>query len=141
MLIQSDDDWKNQAQKEKERLAAQQKERDAAAAKSAAAARPAADPRQQAAAHAPAPEANFQALVQGLSSQALMVMGTVADPRTGRPMLDLGAAKTSLDLLAMLEEKTRGNLTAEETTALQTALWSLRDTFVRVAWATRSTAA
>lgn len=137
-MLQVDDDWKAQAQREKEKLAERAKADAAAkeAAKEAAvqAAKPAAGmARRQDA-------ASFAGLLQSLSTQALMMMGAIADPRSGRHAQDLGFAKSLLDTVAMLEEKTQGNLSAEETNALAATLYELRDTYVRAAWGARSTA-
>ncbi len=136
MLIQSDDDWKAQAQREKDKLA--EKSKADAAAKEAAA-KPA-----PAAAHVPqrgrVDAASFNGLLQSLATQSLMMMGAIADPRSGRTMQDLGYAKALLDSIVMLEEKTKGNLTQEEENALGSTLYELRDTYVRAAWMGRSTA-
>lgn len=110
-----DSDWKAQAQAEKERLAAKEKE----AAK-------------QPSAHG-LPEASFQALVSVLASQAIMGLGAYADPKSGRVMIDLEGSKFSIDLLAVLEEKTKGNLTAEEAEELKQLLVELRARFVQIA--------
>lgn len=141
MLIQSDDDWKAQAQREKEKLA--EKARAQAAekeAKAAAAAKPASSgalPQQQGRG---VDASSFNGLLQSLATQSLMMMGAIADPRSGRTMQDLGYAKALLDSVVMLEEKTKGNLTADEANALASTLYELRDTYVRAAWAARSTA-
>ncbi len=136
MLIQSDDDWKAQAQREKEKLAEKAKA-DAAAKEAAAKPAPAAHMpqrgRQQDA-------ASFNGLLQSLATQSLMMMGAIADPRSGRTMQDLGYAKALLDSIVMLEEKTKGNLSTEEENALGSTLYELRDTYVRAAWMARSTA-
>lgn len=110
-----DSDWKAQAQAEKERLAAKEKE---------AAKQPSAQG---------LPEASFQALVSVLASQAIMGLGAYADPKSGRVMIDLEGSKFSIDLLAVLEEKTKGNLTAEETDELKQLLVELRARFVQIA--------
>ncbi|HRP61667.1 MAG TPA: DUF1844 domain-containing protein [Phycisphaerales bacterium] len=110
-----DSDWKAQAQAEKERLAAKEKE---------AATQPSA--------HG-LPEASFQALVSVLASQAIMGLGAYADPKSGRVMIDLEGSKFSIDLLAVLEEKTKGNLTAEEAEELKQLLVELRARFVQIA--------
>lgn len=78
----------------------------------------------------PLPPASFSLLVQTLSLQALAALGQVPDP-TGKaspPRLDL--AKHTIDLLGILEDKTRGNLTAEEAALLERILHELRLAFV-----------
>jgi hypothetical protein len=77
----------------------------------------------------PAPD--FSQLVLSLHASALMSMGWSPgekDPATPR---DLGAAKQTIDLLEMLSQKTRGNLTAEEEGLLKESLTALRLLFVQ----------
>ena len=133
-MLQVDDDWKAQAQKEKEKLAEREKANQAAKAPAPASA-PAAAAAQR------AEMSSFSGLVQSLATQSLMMMGAIPDPRTGRAVQDLGYAKSLMDSVAMLEDKTQNNLTAEESSALASTLYELRDTYVRSAWASRSTAA
>lgn len=110
-----DADWKEQAQAEKEKLS--QKIDDS--------------PRQ------PGPDefppADMRALVGSLASQALMGLGAYADPQTGRAMIDLMGSRFAIDLLGVLEEKTKGNLTPEEASELKEVLSELRQRFVQIA--------
>ena len=134
--LQIDDDWKNQARAEKERLAQKQREKEEAAAKKsleqAARQKPEADT---------VPEiTGFDGLVRVLASRAVMAMGASVDPQTGRPLTDLDAAGQYLALLETLQQKTKGNLTADEQGQLAGVLYELRDSWVRVAWQSRSTA-
>src|SRR5207344_2493990 len=62
--------------------------------------------------------AAFENLVRMLGSNAAMVLGAYADPRTGQPMLDPDAARELIDMLDALQEKTRGNLAPEEDSML-----------------------
>lgn len=80
----------------------------------------------------PRGEADFLTLVEQLASQALLFMGAVPDPLTGQTHEDLDQAQLAIDLLGVLEEKTRGNLTPEEQNALQQVLDDVRMTFVRL---------
>ena len=121
--ITVDDDWKAQARAEKERLAEQADKQPAGA--------PGAGP--AGAAGHELPPADFVGLVGLLHSQALFALGAVADPRTNQPFLDLDLAKHHIDLLAMLEEKTRGNLTEDEEQALDRALYDARMRYVQAA--------
>lgn len=139
-----DSDWKAQAQKEKERLAA--KEREAAQSpKPGSGARPAgamagpaggAGPGAGAGAGGPGmeemPPADFQSLVGTLVTQALLYLGGFPDPQTGRAIVSLEHARFHIDLLAVLEEKTKGNLGAEEASDLSQALNELRLRFVEI---------
>lgn len=111
-----DTDWKAQAQAEKERLAAKE-----------AASRPAAPPEAGERQYSP-----FEDLVSLLVAQALSYMGAFPDPRTGQAVVSLEYAKMHIDMLAALEEKTRGNLTEAEQRLLQRTLTELRMEFVEV---------
>ena len=76
-------------------------------------------------------ELSFTAFVVSLASTAAIHLGDLADPQTGQklePNLD-GAAQM-IEILALLEEKTRGNLTAEERQVLEQILYELRLRFV-----------
>jgi hypothetical protein len=132
-----DDDWKAQAQAEKERLA-KQVEQPAAAGGTAKPGAPAAGPAGQAGAQAQEemkelPPASFTTLVSSLVAQIFYSLGGMQDPKTGRRMVDLEMAKHHIDTLAMLEEKTKGNLTPEEKQALDQALYETRMQYVQIA--------
>jgi hypothetical protein len=116
-----DTDWKSQAQAEKERLAAAEK--------------PAAKP-----AGAPAgPEdegpiqPTFNELVRMLATQALMYLGAFPDPESGKRMVALEPAQFNIEMLGVLEAKTKGNLTAEEQTMITRMLYELRMQYVEIA--------
>jgi hypothetical protein len=115
-----DSDWKAQAQAEKDRLAAKEAAREA-----------------QAAAGQPAegelPPADFRTLVASLASQAMMGLGAYGDPQTGRVVIDVVGAQFAIDLLGVLEEKTKGNLTEDEAAELRDVLARLRARFVQIA--------
>jgi hypothetical protein len=74
----------------------------------------------------------FAQMVMQLSSMAMMLLGKTAHPETGEIVRDLEAARLFIDQLEMLEYKTKGNLTQEETALLQQSLMSLRMAFVEV---------
>jgi hypothetical protein len=76
------------------------------------------------------PPASFAVLVQLLASQAMMAMGKLKIP--GQPELkaDLDAAKHFVDLLCILEEKTKGNLTPEEEGMLTSVAHEVRMIFL-----------
>jgi hypothetical protein len=81
-----------------------------------------------------APQLDFNAFVLSLGSSALINLGVAPDPMTNEKQKpDLALAQQSIDLLALLQEKTRGNLTAEEAPLLQGLLYDLRMKFVEVA--------
>jgi hypothetical protein len=74
----------------------------------------------------------FENLVRMLGSNAAMVLGAYADPRTGQPMLDPEAAREFIDMLDVLHEKTKGNLAPEEDSLLLDLLGKLKMTFLEV---------
>jgi hypothetical protein len=77
------------------------------------------------------PEVNFNSLIFSLSSSALLHLGEIADPATGAKKKDLGLAKHTIDTLAMLQEKTQGNLNEEEKRFLESILADLRWRYVK----------
>ena len=81
----------------------------------------------------PLPEVNFNSLIFSLSSSALLHLGEIADPQSGEKKRDLPMAKHSIDIIAMLKDKTKGNLTEEEEKFLDNILMGLRMRFVRAA--------
>ncbi len=138
-----DSDWKKQAQEEKRRLAEEAQRQKAAPTQSPSPAPGAATAagvqpsqlgtgRRQRAAREDGQEANFLTLVQMLAAQALAYMGGVATAG-GEAMVDLDTAKQQIDLMAILEEKTRGNLMPEEQAMLDTALYETRMRYVGTA--------
>src|ERR1039457_6223634 len=72
----------------------------------------------------------FAHMVMQQSSMAMMLLGKTAHPETGKIVRDLEAAKLFIDLLEMLEFKTKGNLNQEEAALLKQSLMSLRMAFV-----------
>ena len=77
------------------------------------------------------PQISFVAFIYSLASNAAIHFGDLPDPMTNeRRPPDLDAAAQLIELLAMLEEKTRGNLTAEERQLLETVIFELRMRFV-----------
>jgi hypothetical protein len=134
-----DDDWKKQAQEEKRKLAEAQEKQKAEQAKAAAAA-PAAGGggstgvgggkgrRQQ----REVPTASFASIVNSLLTQAMLYLGELA-PQGSEPMLNLDMAKYQVDMLGILEDKTRNNLAPEEQHLLDSALYDVRTRFINVA--------
>ena len=148
-----DTDWKKQAQEEKKRLQEEEQRKRAAAAATpgaaptaplgagagmpgdprAAAARPSAGAGAAAAAgQRELPSASLATLIQSLMTQVLYYLGELS-VRGGQPMLNLDMAKHNIDLLTVLEEKTRNNLTEEEKQLLDAALYETRMRYVGVA--------
>ena len=85
--------------------------------------------------------AAFENLVRMLGSNAAMVLGAYADPRTGQPMIDPEAARELIDMLDALHEKTKGNLSPEEDTLLLDLLGKLKMTYLEVNQAVATEAA
>jgi hypothetical protein len=75
-------------------------------------------------------EITFGTFVVGLSTQALLHLGEIADPHTNQTAMDLPAAQQLIDIIGMLQEKTRGNLDHEEQAMLETILFELRMKYV-----------
>ena len=121
--IAVDDNWKAQAQAEKEKLDEQAMKPD----------RPAEGEEAEGGAPRKLPPASFTTLVSSLATQALFAMGSVQDPETNMPIVDLPLAKHHIEALAVLEEKTKGNLTEEETKLLDQVLYQVRMQYVQVA--------
>jgi hypothetical protein len=79
----------------------------------------------------PLPEVNFNSLIFSLSSSALLHIGEITDPQTGEMKKDLPMAKHSIDIIAMLQEKTKGNLNDEEQQFIDSILTDLRLRYVK----------
>jgi hypothetical protein len=116
---------------------------DAAAGKTDASAQAAAAPRSASASGASAPprdapaaeatEITFATFIVGLSTQALLHLGEIPDPATGEHLRDLAGAQQLIDILGMLQAKTRGNLAADEQHLIEAILFDLRMKYVEIA--------
>jgi Domain of unknown function (DUF1844) len=80
---------------------------------------------------APAPQADFEAVVQSFYLSAVIAMGAATEPGQ-KPRVDIVGARQSIDMLAVLVEKTKRNLTDREQKLLQTALFNLRMMFLEI---------
>jgi len=78
----------------------------------------------------PLPEVNFSSFLLSLSSSVLLHLGEIADPQSGEKRKDLALAKQSIDIIGILKDKTKGNLSEEEEKLLQNLLYDLRMRFV-----------
>jgi hypothetical protein len=74
---------------------------------------------------------SFSAFVISLATTAAVHLGDAVEPGTEPPPPDLDAAGQMIEILGLLEEKTRGNLTPEESTLLEQVLYELRMRFVQ----------
>ena len=115
-----DEDWKAEAQKEKEILAAQEEAEKEKA-------------QEEKQSRGPLPQGNFAALISMLTTQALFALGLLQVKGQEKRKPDLELAKYNIDMLETLEEKTKGNLTKEEETVLVNTLNELRMGYVKVA--------
>ena len=103
-----DDDWKSRVEREKQKHG---DEKDADA-------------------QSKFPEASFELLITTFSMQAMSAMGLLGGPGGNRQPVDFGLAKHLIDLLWVIEEKTRGNLSHEEAGSLEQMLHQLRMLFI-----------
>jgi hypothetical protein len=117
-----DSDWKSQARAEKERLSERVQPAKPAPAGAAAATAGEDEPS----------EPGIQDIVSLLMTQALTYMGAFPDPRTGRAVVSLEMAHVFIELLRVLEEKTKGNLDAKEQQVLSRVLNELRMEYVEM---------
>lgn len=110
-----DSDWKAQARAEKERLAEQVEKKQ-----------------EEAEAGRQLPPADFQTLMSSIVTQALLYMGAIPDPMTGQRIAHVELAKHHIDLLAVLKEKTAGNLSEEEESMINQTLEELNTNYVQL---------
>ena len=130
-----DESWKEQAEKEKQTLGQTKASPSSAAGASAQAAgspdavpprtgRDAAEPQTGEAREAP--PAQFDLFVSSLAMEAFIALGDIPHPVTRKQSVNVGQAKYLIDLLGILEQKTKGNLTVDEERLLKDALYQLR---------------
>lgn len=117
-----DEDWKSQVQAEKEALQ-RPPEQPAPHEPSPSGGQP----QHQ---RGPLPPATFPVLLTTLATQALVSLGQIPHPATNRPEIHLDEAKHFIDLLEMLDQKTAGNRSPEESQLLEDLLHELRLGFV-----------
>ncbi|MCA8916101.1 MAG: DUF1844 domain-containing protein [Planctomycetes bacterium] len=98
-----DSDWKEQAAQEKEKLAKES------------------EPEQRG-----LPPADFITHCASLATQAMIFMGAIANPLTGEADIDYEQARYVVDTLAMLQEKTKGNLNSDEEATLENLIGELK---------------
>ena len=111
-----DDDWKSQVAAEKEAI---KKAADEAVSA------PAGEPPQM-------PPASFEMLVTTLATEAMVALGQFPNPASQEVSISLDHATYAIDMLAMLQEKTKGNLTPDEEKMMTDLLHQLRMMFVAV---------
>ena len=79
------------------------------------------------------PEINFTNFLLSLSTSALIQLGEIPDPMTKQETKELPLAKQTIDLIGMLKDKTKGNLTPEEEKLIEYILYDLRMRYVKAA--------
>lgn len=79
----------------------------------------------------------FSTFILGLSTQALLHLGEIDSPLTGKTERDLGAAKHVIDILGIIRDKTRNNLEASEQQLLDSVLYDLRMRYVELVRASK----
>jgi len=77
------------------------------------------------------PEINFVTFILSMSASAMLHMGQVPNPETGKSEKNLPLAKQSINIIEMLKEKTKGNLDTEESKLLESVLYDLRMNYVQ----------
>ena len=127
-----DDDWKTQVQKEKESLSQPPVSEPTATV----APMDTASPKDKGSTAQPdevqLPAPSFALLVSTLVTEALAGLGQIPGPDNQPPTINLPHAKHFIDTLAILEEKTKGNLSEPEAAMLENVLHELRMAFVAV---------
>ena len=111
-----DEDWKAEAQKEKEKLAKEETVEEAEQHE-----------------RGPLPKGDFAALISMLTTQAFFALGAIQIKGHEPKEPDLGMAKYNIDMLETLEEKTKGNLSDQEEKVLTDTLSQVRMVYVKVA--------
>ncbi len=113
-----DEDWKTQVEREKQQAQAAKDDPDSEASAQNATGE--------------LPPASFQIHVSSLATQVLVALGQLNDPIEGKPRINFEFAKFVIDTIAMLQEKTKNNLSDEEAVMLEESLHQLRMIFVAV---------
>ncbi len=116
-----DDDWKEEARKEKEVLIEQEKQDSEVKEDAQASGR-----------SGPLPPAELSGLISMLATQSFYALGVVKTKEDEEPRKDLEIAKFNIDMLGVVEEKTKGNLTDQEASILSDTLQQLRMVYVQV---------
>jgi len=79
----------------------------------------------------PLPEVNFTNFILSLSTSVLLNFGDIPDPVSKEKKKDLNMAKQTIDIIGMLQEKTKGNLNKEEESLIESLLYDLRMRYVK----------
>jgi len=128
-----DEDWKSQVEAEKEEAEKEEAEKEEAGVKrdeadaSPAEAGSVSDGEHR---EIPLPPADFTTIVSMLATQAMLNLGTLPNPMTGKTDRNLPQAKHAVDLIEVLQEKTKGNCNPQEEAMLHNLLHELRMAYV-----------
>ncbi len=76
------------------------------------------------------PEVTFSTFIMSLNTSVLYHLGEIADPETGAKTVNIDLARHAIDTLVILEQKTKGNLTEEESELLKNILYDVKMRFV-----------
>jgi len=121
--IITDEDWKQQAKQEKEKLKEQSQEEVEST-----------DSKEKSGEGAPLPPPDFMTLVNSIVMQSFYHLGMINDPQSDKkPPVNLDMAKYNIDLLQVIEDKTKGNLNEQESQVLSMALHEIRMHYVQAA--------
>jgi len=137
--IVTDEDWKSRVKQEDADMEAKLKAENAgepaeasAEAAGSEAAEPAAEGSRPKIDASQLPPASLSLIVSIFSTQAMSAMGLLPNPMTGQAEAEPALAKHYIDLLGVLEEKSKGNVTDEEKQQIEQTLHELRMVFVQV---------
>ena len=120
-----DEDWKSQVEAEKEEAEATREASDAADLTGSIGSQDEKSPQE-----IPLPPADFTTIVSMLATQAMLNLGTLPNPMTGKTDRNLPQAKHAIDLVEVLKEKSKGNCNPQEEAMLQNLLHELRMAYV-----------
>ncbi|UOF01383.1 DUF1844 domain-containing protein [Bdellovibrio reynosensis] len=77
-------------------------------------------------------EASFSVLIMSIASSAVMAMGLAPNPQNGETTKDKNMARFNIDLLVVLQEKTKGNLSSDEAKFLENLISDLQMKYVSI---------
>lgn len=118
-----DEDWKSQVQAEKEAAEASEEKSKA----------PPTDSSTEGSGHdVPLPPASLEILIGSLATQAMVSLGIIPNPITNKPQQLPNQAKHLIDMLRVVQEKTEGNRTDDESAMLEDTLHQLRMAYVTI---------
>jgi hypothetical protein len=127
-----DDDWKARVKAEDAALDEKQRSETADETESDETETTADEPQQARITPEELPPADFATLVSMLMTQVMVALGAIPNPASGKPEKEPVLAKHFIDLLSILDEKTKGNLAQDEAAMLETTLHQLRLAYIEI---------